>query len=212
LIVERLEGLQSLIREFGISADSQSAHQLLEYLALLEKWNERINLTATTEWQSAEALFREGIWASKIYPAEAASHLDIGTGAGFPAIILKILNPNMRLEMVESRAKKGVFLETVIYSLGLDEAFVHTMRLDTFLQSREHKMFWDCISWKGIKLNSSDLLSLKKHAHSGTQFWMFHGKEQATENGGIIERHFKLLRSEKFPFMNEWNLSIYLPR
>jgi 16S rRNA (guanine(527)-N(7))-methyltransferase RsmG len=210
--VKCLEGLQSLIREFGISANSQRSHQLLQYLALLEKWNVRINLTATTEWRAVEPLFREGIWASKIYPAEAVSHLDIGTGAGFPAIIIKILNPKIQLEMVESRAKKCSFLETAAYALGLDETSVHTMRLNTFLKSREQKTFWDCISWKGIKLDSSDLLSLKKHAHSGTQFWMFHGKEKAAENWEVLERHFTILRSEKFPSMNEWNLSIYLPR
>jgi 16S rRNA (guanine(527)-N(7))-methyltransferase RsmG len=212
LIVERLAGLQSLIKEFGISADSQSAHQLLKYLALLEKWNARINLTAATEWRAVESLFREGIWASKGYPAEAVSHLDIGTGAGFPAIILKILKPNMQLEMVESRTRKSAFVETVIYSLGLDETHVHTMRLDSFLQNAEDNKFWDCITWKGIKLSSSDLLNLKKHAHSGTQFWMFHGKEQAAENREVIERHFLLLRSEKAPFMKEWFLSIYLPQ
>jgi 16S rRNA (guanine(527)-N(7))-methyltransferase RsmG len=212
LIVERFEGLQSLMKEFGIAADSQSAHQLLEYLALLKKWNARINLTAAIEWRAVEALFREGIWASKIFPAEAASLLDIGTGAGFPAIILKILNPNMRLEMVESRAKKGAFLETVIYALGLGETFVHTLRLDSFLQNVEGNKLWDCITWKAIKLSSSDLLSLKKHAHSGTQFWMFHGKEQTTENREVIESHFMLLRSEKFPAMKEWALSIYLPQ
>jgi 16S rRNA (guanine(527)-N(7))-methyltransferase RsmG len=212
LILERLAGLQSLIMEFGISADSQSSHQLWEYLALLVKWNARINLTAATEWRAVEELFREGIWASKIYPANAVSHLDIGTGAGFPAIILKILNPNIQLEMLESRARKSAFVETVIYALGLDETSVHTMRLDNFLQNVGGNKFWDCITWKGIKLSSSDLLNLKKHANSGTQFWMFHGKEQAAENREVIERHFMLLRREKFPFMKEWALSIYLPK
>jgi 16S rRNA (guanine527-N7)-methyltransferase len=181
----------------------------LEYLALLKKWNARINLTAATEWRAIEVLFREGIWASKIYPAEPVSHLDIGSGAGFPAIILKILNPNTRLEMVESRAKKSAFVETVIYALGLDETFIHAMRLDSFLQNVEGNKFWDCISWKGIKLSGSDLINLKKHAHPETQFWMFHGKEQAAENKEVIERHFELLRSEKFPFKKEWVLSIY---
>jgi 16S rRNA (guanine(527)-N(7))-methyltransferase RsmG len=210
--MERSAGLQALIGESGISADSQSADQLLKYFALLKKWNARINLTAAADWQAVEALFREGIWASEIYPDNAASHLDIGTGAGFPAIILKILHPKMRLEMVESRVRKGAFLETVVHALGLNKTFVHTMRLDAFLQNIGSSQFWDCITWKALKLSSSDLLSLKKHAHSGTQFWMFHGKNPATEDREVIERQFMLLRSEKAPFMKEWNLSIYLPR
>jgi 16S rRNA (guanine527-N7)-methyltransferase len=210
--VRPLEGLQSLIGEFGILADSQNAHRLLKYLALLEKWNARINLTAKTEWKAVEPLFREGLWASKMYPAKAENHLDFGTGAGFPAIVLKIINPHMRLEMVESRARKGAFLETVVRELGLNEAYVRTNRLDAFLQNIESNKFWDCISWKGLKPSSSDLLTLIKHAHPGTQFWMFHGKELATEDPEAFERFFTLFRSERLPAMKEWHLSIYLPR
>jgi 16S rRNA (guanine(527)-N(7))-methyltransferase RsmG len=209
--VEQLEGLQSLIAEFGISADSPSAHQLLEYFVLLRKWNARINLTAATEWRAVEPLFREGLWAAQIYPAGSVSHLDIGTGAGFPAMILKIMNPHMRLEMVESRARKCMFLETVVYALGIKEARVYGNRLDAFLKNAESKN-WDCITWKGIKLDGADLLKLKQHVHRDTQFWMFHGKAKAVENPEIIESHFTLLRSSKLPTMKEWDLSIYLMR
>jgi 16S rRNA (guanine(527)-N(7))-methyltransferase RsmG len=212
LNVERLKELKALINEFGISADSQSAFQIEKYRSLLEKWNARINLTAATEWRAVEPLFREGIWASKIYPAGTVSHLDIGTGAGFPAIILKILNPHMRLEMVESRAKKGAFLETVVHELGLSNTLVHVNRLDTFLQNIFGIKFWDCITWKGLKLNRPDLDKLIKHAHSDTQFWMFHGKETATENPEMMENLLQNRWREKMPAMKEWYLSIYVLR
>jgi 16S rRNA G527 N7-methylase RsmG len=114
------------------------------------------------------------------------------------------------LDMVESRARKGAFIETVAYELGMDETYVHTMRLDAFLKNVECNKLWDCITWKALKLSSSDLISLKKHAHSGTQFWMFHGKEPAAENSEVMERHFTLLRREQAPSMKEWALSIYL--
>jgi 16S rRNA (guanine527-N7)-methyltransferase len=206
------EGLKRLIHEFGIPEDAQSARRLLGYLALLEKWNVRINLTATTEWQKIEPLFREGIWVSKLYSRNAMAHLDIGSGAGFPAIIIKILNPHIQLEMVESRSKKGVFLETAVHELGLAESAVHPERLNALLQHTAQEKAWDCISWKALKLESSDLLQLLEHAHPRTQFWMFHGKEPAVENPERIERHFMLLRSEKLPTMKEGYLSIYIPR
>jgi 16S rRNA (guanine(527)-N(7))-methyltransferase RsmG len=199
--------LQSLIGE--IPPDSQSALQIEKYYDLLKKWNARINLTASTEWRVIEPLFREGIWASRIYPAESAAHLDIGTGAGFPAIMLKILNPHIRLEMVESRSKKGAFLETVVQTLALKNASVHINRLDEFLKHNEKVKTWDCITWKGIKLNNSDLIRLKKHSHSRTQFWMFHGKDPATENPDVIEQLFTLYKNEKMPGMNDWCLSVY---
>jgi 16S rRNA (guanine(527)-N(7))-methyltransferase RsmG len=206
------EGLKRLIREFSIPEDNPYAHQLLDFLALLEKWNARINLTASTEWQRIEPLFREGIWASRIYPINAKTHLDIGTGAGFPAIILKMMNPHIQLEMVESRSKKGAFLETVIHALGLNGSIVHANRLDSFLQRIEHDKTWDCITWKALKLNNSDLLQLQKHAHSATQVWMFHGKEPAVEDPERIKQQFTLFRSEKLPAMKEGFLSIYLSR
>jgi 16S rRNA (guanine(527)-N(7))-methyltransferase RsmG len=212
LIVESITGLKSLIKQFGLSVDSQRADQLFKYLALLIKWNARINLTAATDWAALEPLFREGIWASKIYPVQALFHLDIGTGAGFPAIVLKILNPGIRLEMIESRTRKGAFLETVVHTLGLNESYVHINRLDAFLKNTESNQSWDCITWKGLKLCSSDLAELQRHAHSSTQFWMFHGKEQAVENPNTMERFFTRLRSETLSTMKEWHLSVFLIR
>jgi 16S rRNA (guanine(527)-N(7))-methyltransferase RsmG len=211
--MESSEGLRrQLIDEFGMAPDSKSAHQLLRYLALLEKWNARINLTAGTEWHAIEAFFREGILVSRIYPPSAVSHLDIGTGAGFPAVILRILIPRIQLEMVESRGKKSAFLETAVHDLGFGGTKVYSKRLDIFLQDCASCKIWDCITWKGLKLSSSDLLQLRKHTHSETQFWMFHGKEPAIEDPAIIQSHFTLLRSEKLWGKKEWTLSIYLPR
>jgi len=203
------DGLRRLLRESGISSESAYAQKLLGYLGLLEKWNARINLTAATEWASLEPLFREGIWASQIYPPEAVSYLDIGSGAGFPALILRILVPHISLELVESRAKKGAFLETVIDALGLQGAHVHSERLETFLSHVERNKVWDCIGWKGVKLKTGDLLALRAHAHPGTQFWMFHGKELPVEDPSAVERNFKIIRVEKLPGRKESSLSVY---
>jgi len=205
------EGLRRLLREFGIPDDSESSRKMAAYLALLEKWNARINLTAGTEWKAIETLFREAFWISTLYPSEASGHLDIGSGAGFPAIILRILIPHIRLEMVESRGKKSAFLETVIHNLDLEGASVHSKRLDEVLRQSEFSRIWDCITWKGVKLSSSDLLRLRERSHPGTQFWMLHGREAAAEDPAVIESHFKLVRKEQFPQKKGWFLSIYTP-
>ena len=97
------DGLKQLLREFGIEPDSDNCLKLQTYLSLLEKWNPRVNLTANIAWNALEPLFREGIWAAMQYPAECRTHLDIGSGAGFPAIILRVFHSEMELELVESR-------------------------------------------------------------------------------------------------------------
>jgi len=206
------DGLMQLLTESGIAGESNSAHRLLEYYALLEKWNSRINLTASTEWLDIKPLFLEGIWASQLYPPDALFHLDIGTGAGFPAVILGILVPRIHLEMVESRVKKGVFLETVVQALRMNQARVHQNRLDAFLRHGGDNTVWDCITWKGLKLRAKDLLRLRARTHPRTEFWMFHGGKPAMEEPEMIEANLRLLRNERFPFRNQWNLSIYLPR
>jgi 16S rRNA (guanine(527)-N(7))-methyltransferase RsmG len=202
--------LKRLMKECGVFLNSDIADRLLIYLALLEKWNSRINLTSSTEWSAIKPLFQEGIWAAKLYQADAVSHLDIGSGAGFPAMLLRILKPHIQLDMVESRAKRCVFLETLIDSLGIGESKVHCLRLKTFLQNSNK--IWDCVTWKGLKLSDDDIKTLLLHSHQLTQFWMFHGREMAVKEPAIIEQCFQLIRSEKFEDRRWWALSIYLPK
>ena len=209
--MESAEGLKRLLNESGVSVESDCARQMLQYLSLLEKWNSRINLTSARDWDALEALFREAVWASGMYPSAARTHLDIGSGAGFPAIILRILNPGIQLEMVESRGKKAAFLETLFHALNLNEARVYPERLGMFLSRSDRTRVWDCISWKGLRLNSHDLLQLRKHTQTHTQLWMFHGKYPAIEDPAAMKPVFKLIRREKFPAREESYLSIYLP-
>jgi 16S rRNA (guanine527-N7)-methyltransferase len=211
-MAEAADELKKLLGESGIALNSEIARQLQAYLALLEKWNSRINLTSNTEWNVVGPLFQEGIWASKMYPEGTTAHLDIGSGAGFPAMVIRILKPSIQLDLVESRSKKGIFLETLASALQLDGIRIHALRLQTFLQNSDRNKAWNCISWKGLKLSGEDLRLLLEHANAATQFWMFHGSELAVEEPEIIDRHFKLSRTERFSGRKHWALSIYLPK
>jgi 16S rRNA (guanine(527)-N(7))-methyltransferase RsmG len=207
--VETAEALKRLLEISQIPLESEAARQLSGYLALLEKWNVRVNLTSSTEWRAVGPMFQEGIWAAKQYPAGVFSHLDIGSGAGFPALLLKILNPHTELEMIESRAKKGHFLETVVHQLGLRGVRVHAARLSDYLRNCDSATRWDCVSWKALKLNAEDLMQLHARGRQNTQFWMFHGRESAWEETQEVRQRFALVRKEKVPGMKEWYLSIY---
>jgi 16S rRNA (guanine527-N7)-methyltransferase len=209
---ESEEALKALIQESGIGLDSDTSRQLQTFLSLLKKWNSRMNLTSGTRWDVVGPLFQEGIWAANLYPKDAMRHLDIGSGAGFPAILLKILNARLRLDLVESRKKRAIFLETAAHALKLGGICVHAMRLQDFMQQTRPDETWDCISWKALKLSSGDLRMLLEHVGAATQLWMFHGNELAVEDSAVLDRHFRLLRTEKFPGRKLWALSIYLRR
>lgn len=201
--------LDRLLEQSEIPRDSEPARRLAGYLELLEKWNARINLTASTEWGAIEPLIAEAIWATRFYPAGADSHLDIGSGAGFPAIVLKILIPRIALDLVESRRKKTEFLQTAAQILGIGGVRAHHARLDEFLLRRGGNASWDCVSWKGLKLSRADLELLRARVSEGAQFWIFHGKEMALEDPDRAVEGLELIRSERFPGRKDWNLTIY---
>jgi 16S rRNA (guanine(527)-N(7))-methyltransferase RsmG len=200
--------LRDLVRRAGIPPGSEPERQMSRYLALLEKWNARVNLTASTEWQALRPLFEEAVWAAGRY--EMVTHLDIGSGAGFPALPLRILVPHMQLEMIESRAKRCLFLETVVQDLKLANVRVINERLGAFLEARRGS--WDCISWKAVKLSARDIRALAERATPQTRFWMFHGSEPAVEDPGILQEELVLERRESCPAREGWRLSIYRRR
>jgi 16S rRNA G527 N7-methylase RsmG len=202
--------LEQIFGQMGIVVNRETCLKLQSYLILLEKWNSRINLTASRNWRGIGPFLLEGVWASRFYPGEATAHLDIGSGGGFPALPIRILVPRIQLDMVESRAKRAFFLETAANMLGLVGTCVYHARLDELLSASDK--VWDCCSWKGLKLTSGDLRELCKRSHAQTQFWMFHGRELAVEEPEIMERSFSLLRSERFPLRKDWTLSIYVPK
>jgi len=197
--------------ESGIPAGSEAGRQLSAYVVLLEKWNARINLTSSTDWRILGPMFQEGIRASAFYPADAVDHMDIGSGGGFPALVLKVLVPHIELDLVEPRERKVHFLATAADALGLDGVQVHAMPLAGYLKRYGEGRRWDCISWKALKLSAGDLRQLHTHTHSRTELWMFHGRELALENPESIRRGFQMVRRHRMPGTREWSLSIYRP-
>jgi 16S rRNA (guanine(527)-N(7))-methyltransferase RsmG len=200
--------LTKLLQQWKIPLDSRPAECMVQYLGLLEKWNSKINLTASSDWESIGVFFEEAIWANRFYGKDISRHLDIGSGAGFPAIILKILNPSVALEMVESREKRAIFLETVLMDLDLKNAKVSNSRIEQYLQNCG-KGSWDCISWKGIKLRYETLRLLSAVCDANSQLWMFHGNSLAAENPGGVEKFFDMQRRERFPGKISWFLSVF---
>lgn len=199
--------LRGLLEEAGSGGGRETLERLDGYLDLLEKWNARVNLTASTAWEALEPLLWEAVWAARLYPAEARAHLDIGSGAGFPAVVLKLLLPGIELDLVDSREKKVLFLETVARTLGLPGMRAHHARLADFLSGTARQ--WDCVSWKALKLGRGDLQSLCRHAHGGTRLWMFHGREPALQDARTADGLLELVRRERIPGRREAQLSIY---
>lgn len=116
------------LRNMGITPPEDAVDKLCRYGELLLEQNQVMNLTAITEPdQVARLHFLDSAailsWCSAHPPCQLAhrSLVDVGTGAGFPGMVLKILEPSLRLTLVDSLGKRLVWLENVCKVLSLDE-------------------------------------------------------------------------------------------
>lgn len=119
------EGAQAL----GLSLSDSQLEQLDRYVAELKRWNARINLTALkTDRDIIIKLFLDSL-ALLPFLGEAKSLADLGSGAGFPGLVLKIARPELAVTLVESRSKKAAFLDYLVSLLKLDEVEMANVHL-----------------------------------------------------------------------------------
>jgi 16S rRNA (guanine527-N7)-methyltransferase len=108
------------LSEFRLTADDQQVAQIQQYIELLLRWNDKMNLTAIRD--PLEILYRhfcESMFGTVVIPVEKCRLADVGSGGGFPGIPIKILRPEMDLILIESNLKKATFLTEVVRELGL---------------------------------------------------------------------------------------------
>ena len=123
--------MQNALAPFGFPLTPALADSLRQYLTLLLRWNLKINLTATSDL--GEILRRhigESLFGASLLPARTGTLYDIGSGAGFPGIPLKLARPDWELVLVESDHRKAAFLSEVVRTLNLESARVVAERFD----------------------------------------------------------------------------------
>lgn len=125
--------------DYGIELSEEQLSAFNRYYQLLVEWNEKMNLTAITEPQ--EVAVKHMIDSLSCYDtaffAQNAKMVDVGTGAGFPGIPLKIFRPDLQLTLVDSLNKRLTFLQCVIAELGLTDVTVVHARAEEGARKRE---------------------------------------------------------------------------
>ncbi len=138
--------------QLGAPLTEAQIAQFIEYEALLLAWNKRMNLTAVC--LPAEIRVRHFLdslsCATVLDGLNGRSLIDVGSGAGFPGLPLKILYPEMQLTLVESVAKKGQFLQAVVNELGLQATTVLTERVELLGQSPRHRQRYDVATARAV--------------------------------------------------------------
>lgn len=134
---EKLSGrLFEGVSALQLQLDQRQLNQLLDYLALLHKWNAVYNLTAIRE---PEAMITQHLLDSlAVVPAfyESRRVLDVGSGGGLPGMVLAIVRPDLEVEMIDVVKKKTAFLSQVKSELGLSNVAVHAGRVERHKSDR----------------------------------------------------------------------------
>src|SRR5262249_21740099 len=117
--------IQRAAREFGLRIDDKQVTQIQQYTKLLLAWNDKVNLTAIRD--PIEILYRhffESMFGAEVLPVEKCRLADVGSGAGFPGLPLKMIRPDLEVFLIESNVKKATFIAEVIRELGLTDTKV----------------------------------------------------------------------------------------
>ena len=129
---------------FGISVTAEQQAAFEAYAALLEEWNARFNLTAIRDPEGIRVKhFLDSLSCLTVMTEPVGSVIDVGTGAGFPGLVLKIARPEIRLTLVESVAKKTRFCAHVVETLGLKDVEIVTERAEALGQMKAHRERYD---------------------------------------------------------------------
>jgi len=129
---------------FNITLTKQQEEKFSAYADLLVQWNEKINLTAITDEEGIVIKhFLDSLSIMPYMPEDARTLIDVGTGAGFPGIPVKIVNDKISVTLLDSLEKRVKFLNEVISSLGLKEIYAVHGRAEDFGADRKHREQFD---------------------------------------------------------------------
>ena len=141
--------MEKLVHEaqtlFNIHITGRQVMALTAYEKELLEWNQKFNLTAIRDSESIRTKhFLDSLSCVLAWKSSPPGELiDVGTGAGFPGIPLKILYPNLKLTLVESVGKKAMFCQHVVKLLGLEQVEVIQARAEDLGQDPQHRERYD---------------------------------------------------------------------
>ncbi len=182
------ERLQRRVERSGLELAPAVAARLAAYVALLLRWNERMNLTALRgDDQGLDRLVLEPLLAERRIPPGAAALVDIGSGGGSPAIPIRIVRPRLTVRLVEAKERKAAFLREAVRQLKLNGVVVEPCRYEELLDRAELQGAHDVLTVRGVRLDERAASSLERLVRAGGTL-LFFGGAGGRETGGSAVR------------------------
>ncbi len=136
------EKIETLIEKTDVEYTQENLDKLTELVILLDKWNKSLNLTAIRDPEKIVVLhIMDSAVISPLIKDKGDNIADVGTGAGFPGLVLAILNPDKKFTLIDSVAKKLSFVRTAIVSLKIENVSIINERCENIKLDKK----FDCI-------------------------------------------------------------------
>lgn len=144
------EGLLEKASTMGVRFSVEQMDKFYKYMNLLIEWNEKINLTAIIE--PNEIILKHFIDSITILKdiKDGSIVVDVGTGAGFPGIPLSIMNPTLKITLVDSLNKRLIFLQEVINELDLKNVELVHARAEEFGRNKKYREKFDVATSRAV--------------------------------------------------------------
>jgi 16S rRNA (guanine527-N7)-methyltransferase len=202
--------LKQGIKDLKLDLADDQVEKLLDYLALLNKWNSVYNLTSVRDPMQMVTLHLLDSLAAVTAFAGAKNVLDVGAGGGLPGMVLAISRPDMKVSMIDTVHKKTAFLNQVKAELGLSNVTVYTKRVEQLevktkfdvITSRAFADLSDFVNWSGHLLQEGGrFIALKGTAPEDERErlpepWKVQKLEPLTVPGLEAERHLVFIEAE----------------
>jgi len=202
--------LKQGIKDLTLDLADDQVEKLLDYLALLNKWNSVYNLTSVRDSMQMVTLHLLDSLAAVPAFAHAKNVLDVGAGGGLPGMVLAISRPDMKVSMIDTVHKKTAFLNQVKAELGLSNVTVYTKRVEQLevktkfdvITSRAFADLSDFVNWSGHLLEEGGrFIALKGTAPEDERErlpepWKVQKLGPLTVPGLEAERHLVFIAAE----------------
>lgn len=185
------------LKALNIELNDKQIEQFILYYEMLIEWNSFINLTAITEFDAVmKKHFIDSISLIKAFDvSKSINVIDVGTGAGFPGLALKIAYPKLKITLLDSLNKRIQFLEEVINKLELNEINTIHGRAEDFAKKDDHREKYDlCVSRAVANLATLSEYCLPYVKLNG--YFISYKSEKISEELMNAEKAIKLLGGE----------------
>jgi 16S rRNA (guanine527-N7)-methyltransferase len=187
-----IEGLERM----DLKLTDQVIDQLMTYLNLVEKWNRVYNLTAIRERDEMIKLhFLDSL--SILNHVHVTKLLDVGSGAGFPGIVLAITKPELKVTVMDSVNKKTTFMQQVKSELSLKNLDVVNGRVEDY----QPTTLFDAVTSRAFS-NLKNMMSLTQHTLQKEGVWLAMKSKDVKEELEAFEKNQYTLIPLEVPFIN----------